>query len=261
MKGLIPRRRYVLAMTVTHDDLTIEWLGYATVRIEGDSVVYVDPGRYGVLTGEWESSNGAAEHPPAQDYRPEDGDVVCITHRHHYDPEGIRRVAAPDATIVTFEGIDIHHTDRTDIRPTDLDYEVRPVGMEENLLVDDMPIWTVPAYNDPEGSHTGPDGTPFHQKGRGCGFVLALDGTRVFLPGDTDALDGHAELSVDVFVPPIGGAFTMDRHEAADLAAEMAPDLVVPVHYNTFEAIAADAGAFAADLRDRGVAVKRDETA
>ncbi|PSP59693.1 hydrolase, partial [Halobacteriales archaeon QH_7_66_37] len=41
-------------MTVQYQDLTIEWYGYATVRLAADdTVVYLDPGRYGVLTGEW----------------------------------------------------------------------------------------------------------------------------------------------------------------------------------------------------------------
>ena len=51
----------------------------------------------------------------------------------------------------------------------------------------------------------------------------------------------------------------MDRHDAADLAAAMDPDLVVPVHYNTFEGIEANSAAFAAEVRDRGVSVALDE--
>lgn len=251
-------------MTVSYDDLTIDWLGYATVRIEGpETVVYVDPGRYGVLTGVWTPPSEAAadSHPPSRDRRPEDGDVIFLTHLHHYDPDGIRRVAAEDARIIAFDGINTHLADRTGVRLADLDYEVRWVGLEQSLLVADTPVWTFAAYNDPEGPHSGTDGTSYHPRGRGCGFLLAVDGTRLFLPGDTDALDGHGELSVDVFLPPIGGIFTMDRHEAADLAREMDPELVVPVHYNTFEEIIADGDAFAADLNDADVAVERDEGA
>jgi L-ascorbate metabolism protein UlaG (beta-lactamase superfamily) len=249
-------------MTVTHGNLTVDWLGYATIRIEGsDTVVYVDPGRYGVLTGEWtaESQAAADAHPKARDYRPEDGDIVCLTHLHHYDPDGIRRVASEDATILAFEGIDVHRTDRTDVRVANLEYDVRSVGAEEDLVAEDYPVWTVPAYNEPDGPHTRRDGTPFHPEGMGCGYLLAVDGTRVFFPGDTDALDGHAELETDIFMPPIGGAFTMDRHEAADLAVEMDPGLVVPVHYNTFGAIETDSEAFVADLRERGVSVALDD--
>ncbi|PSQ48138.1 hydrolase, partial [Halobacteriales archaeon SW_6_65_15] len=48
---------------------------------------------------------------------------------------------------------------------------------------------------------------------------------------------------------------------AADLAEAMDPDLVLPVHYNTFEALETDSGAFAADVAGRGVPVVLDERA
>jgi L-ascorbate metabolism protein UlaG (beta-lactamase superfamily) len=247
-------------MTVRHDGITAEWLGYATLRLEGDdTVVYFDPGRYGVLTGEWEPDTPGIGHPPTQDYAPKDGDIVCVTHIHHYDPDGIRRVAGEDATVVAFEGINVHATDRDLDRLADLDYEVRKVSMEADVLVDDVPIWTMPAYNHEDGRNVKDDGSPIHPKGIGCGFLVALDDTRVFWPGDTDVLDGHAELDVSLFVPTIAKNYTMNRHEAADLAEEMDPDLVLPMHYNTFESLEADSGAFAEDVAKRGVPVVLDE--
>jgi L-ascorbate metabolism protein UlaG (beta-lactamase superfamily) len=258
-------------MTVSHADLSIEWYGYATVRLEADgTVVYLDPGRYGVLSGEWEADSEmvANAHPSDGDLRPEDGDVVCLTHVHHYDDDGVERVASEDATIVAFEGINTHDSGRDLPRLADLPYDVVEVGMEDETVVDtgrgdgtidDVPLWTVPAYNEPDGPHTRADGTPFHPEGFGCGFLLALAETRVFWPGDTDVLDGHDELDVDVLLSPIGGSFTMDRHEAADLAAEMAPDLVVPLHYNTFDALETDSRAFAGDVAAHGIPVALDE--
>jgi len=248
-------------MTRTHDGLTVDWLGYATLRLESanGTVVYLDPGRYGVLTGEWEPDTPGVAHPPARDYRPRDGDVVCISHAHHYDPDGIDRVASADATVVAFDGMDIRGSSRDLPRLADLDHEVRTVGAEDELVVADVPIWTLPAYNDPDGPHTRADGSPYHPEGRGCGFLLSMDGIRVCWPGDTDVLDGHAELDVDVFCPPIGGTFTMDRHEAAELAGDLRPELVVPIHYNTFDALETDSREFAADVAQSGVPVVLDE--
>lgn len=249
-------------MTVHADGLAVDWLGYATVRIEGDrTVVYVDPGRYGVLTGEWTPDSDAAgdAHPPARASRPEDGDAVFVTHRHHYDPDGIGRVASDDATVVVFDGIDVHRTDRTTLRPADIEADVRSVGLESQGLVGDVAFWTVAAYNRADGPHTRPDGEPVHPKGRGCGYLLNVDDTRVFFPGDTDVLEGHAQLDVDVFLPPIGGTYTMDRQAAADLAVELDPAVVVPTHYNTFERIETDSSAFARTLGERGVTVRLDE--
>ena len=248
-------------MTVTHDRLTMEWLGYATVRVEGRRTVYLDPGRYGVLTGDWEPDSPAAAdaHPPGRDDRPEDADLVCLSHVHHYDAAGVRRVSDGRTTVLAFEGINRRGSSRDLPRLSELNREVRRVSMEDELVATDLPVWTVPAYNEPEGPHTAADGTPFHPEGLGCGFLVSFEGTTVFWPGDTDVLPGHAELDVDVFLPPIGGAFTMDRHEAAELAELLDPELVVPVHYNTFEALRTDSAAFAADCRERGVAVALDE--
>jgi L-ascorbate metabolism protein UlaG (beta-lactamase superfamily) len=249
-------------MTVTHRDLTIEWYGYATVRLAaGDTVVYLDPGRYGVLTGEWEADSEAAAdaHPAGGPVRPEDGDVVCVSHVHHYDPDGIDRVAGPDATVLAFEGINPRDSHRDLPRLAELPHAVETISQEDETLLSAVPIWTVPAYNHPDGPHTGAGGQPVHPEGFGCGFLLSIGGTRVFWPGDTDVLEGHAELDVDALLPPIGGSFTMDREGAAALAAEMAPDLVVPIHYNTFDALETDSRAFAVDVARRGIPVALDE--
>lgn len=249
-------------MTISHDDITIEWLGYATVRISSaETTIYLDPGRYGVLTGEWEadSTAAAAAHPPGEHFNPQDGDLVFISHVHHYDPDGIDRVARPDATIVAFEGINPRNSSRDLPRFVDLPYEIETVSATANRLLDDIPVWTVPAYNDPDGPCTRDDGSPYHPEGRGCGYLLSVDGTRVFWPGDTDVLDGHDALDVDVFLPPIGGAFTMNRSEAAELAGEIDPELVIPVHYNTFDAIETDSEEFVTAVEEHGIPVALDE--
>lgn len=225
---------------IEHGDLSVSWLGYATIRIEGnDTVVYLDPGRYDVLDG----------------YDGGDGDVICVTHDHHYDTDGIRAVAAPEAKLVLFEGINTHRIDRPVERPADLPYDARTVDAESDIAVGKAIIRTTAAYNDPDGPHVDPNGDPYHPKGLGCGFHVTIGGTSVYYPGDTDVLEGHEYLDVDVFCPPIGGTFTMNRREAADLAAALAPELVVPVHYGTFDAIETDVEAFAADLEGRGISV------
>ena len=247
-------------MSITVGNLTVEWLGYATIRLAAnDTVVYCDPGRYGVLTGEWTPDSTAVGHPPTTDYRPEDADVVCLTHVHHYDPDGIERVATDETTVLAFDGIAVQESSRDLSRLVELPYNLRRVGQESEGVVADVPFWTVPAYNDPDGPRVKSDGTPFHPPGKGCGFLLSLGDTRVFWPGDTDVLAGHEALDVDVFCPPIGGSFTMDRAEAAALAAEMNPGLVIPVHYNTFESLETDSRAFAADVASAGVPVALDE--
>ena len=272
---------------VRHGGIRADWLGYATLRLEtpapglegmgaeapDPTVVYCDPGRYGVLSGDWPPADADGDpdhHPRGPAVEPHDADLVCVTHDHHYDPAAIRRVADEDTTLLVFEGVDTHRIDRAVERPVDLPCEVRRVDDEADLAVGDVIVRTTAAYNHPDGDHVRADGDPVHPEGFGCGFHLtvpasgpsgtAADGVRVYWPGDTDVLEGHAELDVDLFCPPIGAAFTMDRHAAASLAAAMDPALVVPVHYNTFDTLRTDSRAFAADVAEAGIPVVLSET-
>ena len=221
-------------MAIEYDDLTVDRLGHASVRIEtGDErVLYVDP---------WSEVLEGAPH---------DGDVVFVTHDDfdHYDPDAVERVAGAAATVVAFEGVD------TSDLPDDL--ASRSAAAGEELTIEDIDVQAVPAYNDPDGEHVDGEGNPFHAEGEGVGFLLAIDHTTVYVVGDTDFLEEHEELTADVFIPPIGGHYTMDRHEAAAFAEHVRPDLVLPVHYDTFEAIETDAAAFKADVEEMGATVR-----
>ena len=245
MRGVFSAATHNPDVTVRHDGLTVEWLGYATVRIEAPdgTVVYLDPGRYGVLDGEY----------------PKDGDVVCVTHDHHYDSDGIERVATRDATVVVYEGVDPAGIDRDVVPVEEIDRETVRIGETDHHAVDGVDVWSVPTYNEPDGPHVDTDGEPYHPEGFGVGYRLGVGGVSVFWPGDGDALDGFAQLDVSLFLANIGGNVVSDRHESAALAEAMAPDLVLPVHYDTFELLAADAEAFAADVASRGVPVVLDE--
>ncbi|WP_152040921.1 MBL fold metallo-hydrolase [Salinigranum salinum] len=254
-------------MTIRHDGLSVEWLGYATVRIETPDgfVAYLDPGRYGVLTGEWTAPSPDAEaaHPDPVDYHARDADLVCVTHAHHYDPDGVERVASADATVVVHEAVGAVE-ERDAVAPAELPYEVVRVSDDDHHVISadeggTVDIWTVAAYNDPDGPYARADGSVIHPRGEGCGFLLSLAGTTVFWPGDSDAHDALSRLSVSLFLANISGSVCMDRHDAADLAAALDPDLVLPVHYNTLDFLEADSGAFARDVAKRGVPVVLDE--
>jgi L-ascorbate metabolism protein UlaG (beta-lactamase superfamily) len=219
-------------MPATFQGLTIERLGHASVRIETQTgrVIYIDPWLE-VLDGE-----------------PHDGDLVFVTHDDpdHYDPEAIAAVATPSAAIAVYEGVD------TSV----LSHELVTLPLDGHVMIDEIDVSTVPAYNDPTGEHITEDGDPFHAEGEVIGLVLTLDEVLVFFPSDTDFLPHHESISVDVFIPPIGGHYTMDRHQAVEFTRSVEPELVVPVHYDTFEAIETDVTAFAETVEEAGIRVE-----
>ena len=88
--------------------------------------------------------------------------------------------------------------------------------------------------------------------GTPAGLLVNLGGVTVYHAGDT-CLFGDMKLiaerdPVDVAMLPIGGHYTMDRHDAAVAAAFIGAGTVIPMHFNTFPAIETDADGFKADV-------------
>lgn len=74
------------------------------------------------------------------------------------------------------------------------------------------------------------------------GFWLDMDGKRLYHSGDTALLMEMQLLrgKVDVALLPIGDNFTMGPEDAATAVGFIAPKVVIPMHYNTWELIAQD---------------------
>ena len=79
-----------------------------------------------------------------------------------------------------------------------------------------------------------------------------MNGTTVYHLGDTCLFSDLRLIAertpVDVALIPIGGHYTMDRHDAVVAAGFVGAKTVIPMHYNTFPPIETDAEAFKADV-------------
>ena len=85
-----------------------------------------------------------------------------------------------------------------------------------------------------------------------AGAIVELGGKTVYHLGDT-GLFGDLELigrrhAIDVALIPIGGHFTMDRHDAVEAARMIGARQVIPCHYDTFPPIETDSAAFKAEV-------------
>jgi len=88
--------------------------------------------------------------------------------------------------------------------------------------------------------------------GPAAGLIVKLGGKTIYHAGDT-CLFGDMKLiaerdPVDIALLPIGGHYTMDRHDAVVAAQLIGADTVIPMHYDTFPPIETDAGAFKAEV-------------
>lgn len=85
--------------------------------------------------------------------------------------------------------------------------------------------------------------------GISSGFIIRDDKYRVYHAGDT-ALFGDMALlprlygPIDIACLPIGDRYTMGITEAVEAVKFLQPKIVIPMHYNTFDIIKADAGEF-----------------
>jgi len=87
------------------------------------------------------------------------------------------------------------------------------------------------------------------------GLVINVGGVTVYHAGDT-CLFGDMRLiaertPIDVALLPIGGHYTMDRHDAVAAAELVGAKTVIPMHFNTFPLIETDAEAFKADVESQ----------
>jgi L-ascorbate metabolism protein UlaG (beta-lactamase superfamily) len=216
------------------NNLLIEHIGHSTIRIKSSEgkVIYIDP---------WSN---------CLDGEPRDGDLIFVTHddSDHYDPDAISVVAKQGATVATYEAIT---TDELEMVVTELPYN-------STVVVAGIDVQTVPGYNDPTGEHVDENNNPYHADGEVIGLQIVIDDTSIFYPSDTDVLPHHKQINAEVLLPPIGGTYTMNRHEAAELARDIKPELIIPVHYDTFEAIETDVHAFVDEVSNDEISVKLD---
>ena len=85
------------------------------------------------------------------------------------------------------------------------------------------------------------------------GFLLHIDGKRIYHAGDT-ALTLDMQLlrgQADVAILPIGDNFTMGPEDAATAVGFIEPEVVIPVHYDTWPLIEQDPERFRALVGER----------
>jgi len=180
----------------------LHWLGHASFRLDGSTTIYFDPWR---LEGQL---------PQA--------DIVLISHEHqdHCSPDDVSRISGPETVIVASPGA-----------AGRLSGDVRVLRPGEQLRVGDVEIRAVPAYN--VNKFRSP-GVPFHPKEAGhVGYIVTVEGVRVYFAGDTDRIPEMMDIACDVALLPVGGTYTMDAQEAAQAAADIGPGVAIPMHWGS----------------------------
>lgn len=205
--------------------MKITYYGHSAILVEHNEVrVIIDP----FLSGN-----------PASGIAPEDVnvDAVILTHAHddHFG-DTIEIAKANDCPVIaTFElatyceqrGVNAH-----------------AMNTGGAYQFDGFKVKFTPAF------HTSSlrDGDQFIYAGEPVGIVLEMGGTTLYHAGDTSLFSDMkliGELhNIDVAALPIGDNYTMGPDDAVVAAEWLKAKCIIPIHYNTFPAIAQDAEQF-----------------
>ena len=86
-----------------------------------------------------------------------------------------------------------------------------------------MPAYNVNKFRSP--------GVPFHPKEAGnVGFVIAVEGQRIYHAGDTDVIPEMEAIETDIALLPVSGTYVMTAEEAVEAAALIKPKVAIPMH-------------------------------
>lgn len=142
---------------------------------------------------------------------------IFVTHEHgdHFDKGAIAALTADNTRLVTNR------------RCADmLGYGTAMANGEQTTLPDGIKVEAVSAYNITEGH------TQFHPKGRDNGFILTIDGLRIYIAGDTEDIPEMANIkNIDVAFLPCNQPYTMTTDQLVRAAKTIKPKILFPYHY------------------------------
>ncbi len=148
-------------------------------------------------------------------------DLILITHEHgdHYSAETLEALVGDDTKLVVNPAV-------FGMLPEGLKAKATSIGNGENTEVGGIAIDAIPAYNTTE------DRLKFHPKGRDNGYVLSIDGRRVYIAGDTEDIPEMRALeNIDIAFVPMNLPYTMDIDQASSAVNEFKPAFAYPYHY------------------------------
>ena len=183
----------------------IHALVHASMHIEFDGwEIYVDP-----VTKLGDKTIDYSTMPKAN--------YIFITHEHfdHLDTTAIKLLKGKNTEIITNQRC-----------AAMLGYGMVVDDGYAFQLADCFVVEVVPAYNTTEGHQD------FHPKGRDNGFILTLDGLRIYIAGDTEDIPEMANIKdIDIAFLPCNQPYTMTVEQLVNAARMVKPKVLFPYHY------------------------------
>ena len=204
----------------------IHALMHASICIEYDGkTLYIDPcSKLGERTVDYTAMPKA--------------DLIIVTHEHfdHFDMAAIGMLYTLDADVMMNK------------RCAGMFGPGQPYDNGDKFVFNDNrdTVEAVPAYNTTEGH------LQFHPKGRDNGYILTLDGLRVYIAGDTEDIPEMADIKdIDIAFLPCNQPYTMTPEQLVRAAKIINPKVLFPYHYGETDVTGIPAQLSGIDVRIR----------
>jgi len=204
--------------------MMIQWLGHSAFYLVTDNnlQILIDP---------FISENPACP-VDVEDLK---ADIICVTHGHNDHFGDTEEIAERTKALII-----CNHEHSVYLQEQDLDTLGMNIG--GTSLAQGIRVTMVNANHSSDMDFLqgiGPGGSS-------CGYILQLEnGRRIYHSGDTGLFGDMRKVIRDVYQPhiallPIGDRYTMGLKEASIAAEWIEPEILIPMHYNTFPVIEQD---------------------
>jgi len=192
------------------ENITIHFIQHASLYFTAQGItIYVDPVKYEGVDYE--------TLPKA--------DIILVTHDHydHFDKNVVANISKANTKIFCNQTVQKALGKGTILENEDeISFQISMFGSLNHSIT----VEAVPAYNTTEGRDI------YHPKGRDNGYILTLNGSRIYIPGDCEDMPEMSKLkNIDVAFLPVNQPYTMTVAQAIHAAKTIKPAILYPIHY------------------------------
>ena len=190
-----PTQTGIEVVPIEHATAVLEW---------GDITIYIDP------------VGGAAAF---EGQKPPDLILITDIHGDHFNLETLQGLHTAKSKIMVPQAV-------ADKIPAEFTPQLDVLNNGDHKERFGIGVEAVPMYNLRD------EAKDFHTKGRGNGYVLDIDGQRLYFSGDTEDIpEMRALRNIDMAFICMNLPYTMTEASAADAVLEFKPKKVYPYHY------------------------------